>query len=408
MKENDGCGLNQLIATLRVLWKAVILTVVAGLFFDRVFWFVSARGSKRGVGSAVLGLIGKGRRHGELDAAHAGPHQRTDLQELKADGAARGAGELGVLEADATQGADQDTGHWREPQAQLVGAHGVGRGAVGIKIELAFLDAVFGLPSGAIDLLVEMVGRVFLAPQRGDDKARVGRAASPFRFGDDPTRAAPALAFCHVKSLKRRADRPLFWLCSAAAASSASISPTSRLFFARPNKKLIPYSHTMPSAPRGQNPKSARSKMRTRGQRWRMRATTRAISSTLPALASMLAGRSLATNKCRPPEHIERQVAVIVVIAVEETLFLMPVQWVVGGVEVEGDLRRRRMGIEKQVDKQGFDRRRVIADLMIADRLQPAQFQPVERRLADQRRAIRTLCFKLAAHRHDRVMAHWS
>lgn len=64
------------------------------------------------------------------------------------------------------------------------------------------------------------------------------------------------------------------------------------------------------------------------------------------------------------------------------------------------------MGIEKQVDKQGFDRRRVIADLMIADRLQPAQFQPVERRLADQRRAIRTLCFKLAAqHRHDRVMA---
>ena len=36
----------------------------------------------------------------------------------------------------------------------------------------------------------------------------------------------------------------------------------------------------------------------------------------------------------------------------EETFFLMPVQRIVGGVEIEGDLRRRgRMGIEKQIDK---------------------------------------------------------
>jgi hypothetical protein len=40
-------------------------------------------------------------------------------------------------------------------------------------------------------------------------------------------------------------------------------------------------------------------------------------------------------------EHIERQIAVAVVIAVEETLFLMPVQRVVGGVEIERNLRRR-------------------------------------------------------------------
>jgi hypothetical protein len=52
-------------------------------------------------------------------------------------------------------------------------------------------------------------------------------------------------------------------------------------------------------------------------------------------------------------EHIERQIAVVVVIAGEETLLLMPVQRVVGGVEVKGDLRwRRRMGVEKQIDKQ--------------------------------------------------------
>ena len=50
-------------------------------------------------------------------------------------------------------------------------------------------------------------------------------------------------------------------------------------------------------------------------------------------------------------EHIERQIAVGVVIAVEKTFLLMPVQRVVGGVEIEGDLRwRRRVGIEKQLD----------------------------------------------------------
>ena len=84
----------------------------------------------------------------------------------------------------------------------------------------------------------------------------------------------------------------------------------------------------------------------------------------------------------------------------------MPVQRVVGGVEIEGDLwRRGRMGIEKQIDKQPFDRRRVMADLVIARRLRPAQLQPVERRFAGQRRTIRAPRLKLAAqHRHDRVV----
>ena len=108
-----------------------------------------------------------------------------------------------------------------------------------------------------------------------------------------------------------------------------------------------------------------------------------------------------------PAEHVERQIAVGVVIAVEETLFLMPVQRIVGGVEIEGDLRPRHpMGVEKQVDKQPLDRRRVIADLVVAGRFQPAQFQPVERRFAGQRGTIRAPRGKLAAqYRHDRVMA---
>ena len=83
------------------------------------------------------------------------------------------------LEADAAQGADQDIGHRGKPQTQLVGAHRVGRGTVGIKVELALLDAVFHLAAGAVELLVEVAGLVLLACQRGDDKARIGLAAGP-------------------------------------------------------------------------------------------------------------------------------------------------------------------------------------------------------------------------------------
>jgi hypothetical protein len=55
-------------------------------------------------------------------------------------------------------------------------------------------------------------------------------------------------------------------------------------------------------------------------------------------------------------EHVKRQIAVVVVIAVEEAAFLMTVQRVVGGVEIEGDLRRcRTVSVEKQVDEHGLD-----------------------------------------------------
>ena len=47
-------------------------------------------------------------------------------------------------------------------------------------------------------------------------------------------------------------------------------------------------------------PESARSRMRTRGQRDRIWTTMRATSSAAPALASMLERRSLAASRCRP------------------------------------------------------------------------------------------------------------
>jgi hypothetical protein len=77
-------------------------------------------------------------------------------------------------------------------------------------------------------------------------------------------------------------------------------------------------------------------------------------------------------------EDVKRQVAVAVVVAVEKAAFLMAMQRIVGGIEIENDLPRRSgVGIDKQIDQQGFDRLRVVPDLVIGGRLRLAQFEPV-------------------------------
>src|SRR5213076_2222767 len=82
------------------------------------------------------------RRHGDLDATDADANERPDLEQLETDGAAAGLRELGIMQADPAQGAQQHIGHRVEPQPQLVGPHRGSRGAVRIEVELTLLDPV--------------------------------------------------------------------------------------------------------------------------------------------------------------------------------------------------------------------------------------------------------------------------
>ena len=64
------------------------------------------------------------------------------------------------------------------------------------------------------------------------------------------------------------------------------------------------------------------------------------------------------------------------------------------------------MGLNEQVNQQPLDHRPIVAELLVAGRRRPAQFEPVQRRLARHRRAILSPRFKLAGkNRHHRVMA---
>ena len=53
----------------------------------------------------------------------------------------------------------------------------------------------------------------------------------------------------------------------------------------------------------------------------------------------------------------------------EELAFLIPMQWIVSGIQIEDDLLRRLLvGVEEEIDEQAFDRQGVVADFVIARR----------------------------------------
>ena len=55
-------------------------------------------------------------------------------------------------------------------------------------------------------------------------------------------------------------------------------------------------------------------------------------------------------------EHVERQVAVAVVIAMEKPSLLLPVHWIVGRIEVEDDLVRRScVRLQEHVDPKPLE-----------------------------------------------------
>ena len=106
-------------------------------------------------------------------------------------------------------------------------------------------------------------------------------------------------------------------------------------------------------------------------------------------------------------EDIKRQVAVAVVVAVEEPPLLVAVQRVVGGVEIEHDLLRRPVvGVEEQIHEQRLDRRAVVGDPAVAVGPGGAMLEPVERALSRERRAPAVPRLQPAKHHPEhRVVA---
>ncbi len=99
-----------------------------------------------------------------------------------------------------------------------------------------------------------------------------------------------------------------------------------------------------------------------------------------PGCRILIGTSQLGHQQIAAAEYVERQIAVAVVIPVEELPLLLAMQRIVRRIEVQNDLPwSTRMRLEEQIDKQVPDRRRIVADLVVARRFQLAQLQSVER-----------------------------
>ena len=82
--------------------------------------------------------------------------------------------------------------------------------------------------------------------------------------------------------------------------------------------------------------------MRTSGQARRSRCTSSLITAAAFLAPSMRLRRKHAREHRLAAEHVQRQVAVVVVVGVELGTLLVAVQRHVGGVDVEHEFRRAR------------------------------------------------------------------
>ena len=99
-------------------------------------------------------------------------------------------------------------------------------------------------------------------------------------------------------------------------------------------------------------------------------------------------GSELGEQEMAAAEDVEGQETAVFVVAVEEGVLLAPMGLHVGGVDIEGDARGRRLvGVEKQGDEQVGEFLEVCGDLMVpAIAGVPGVLDAVQRRFAGQRR----------------------
>ena len=163
------------------------------------------------------------------------------------------SGELGVAQADPAQRREQDVGEGREPQPELVGAHGRCRRAIGEQVELLLLDPVLDFAAGAVDVLVETAASISAAAARSRRSAgwRPWADARPWRRRGASGSSCPACARRSRRSgapgrpwpgsrPRRRPDRRRWRRPGARCARARRRS--------RPGSP-----RTTPSAPRGQS-----------------------------------------------------------------------------------------------------------------------------------------------------------
>ncbi|CAB4243990.1 protein of unknown function [Methylacidimicrobium sp. AP8] len=265
----------------------------------------------------------------------------------------------------------------------MVAGHLRGRELVGKEVEL-FLDPILHVATSTVELLVKVLGGPLLGGERGHDKARILPSFQVLGFGDHPALPRPA-AQGAVGKLGKEAGRlatrlvqttgllhrPLNGPAQALVARQAEevvdlmgFAPSHDLF---PAEARIGPEHDPDSGPTGTELFHDPAHLR-KGARRRI-----LVRWPKPDAKELIASKD-----------VERQIAVGVVVTMEEALRLMSVKGDVGRIQIEHHLLRGLgMRLEVEIDQKTVDRFGRVVDLVVA-LASTHQLQPVERALAGQ------------------------
>ena len=139
-----------------------------------------------------------------------------------------------------------------------------------------------------------------------------------------------------------------------------------RLFFARPNTKSTRFSSHQVSKLSRQKPPSPRKMIRTFGHRADLRDDPGHLLHAAGRRVDVR-GPQLRQQQVLAAEDVQRQIAIALVIAVEESARLLAVNRIVGGIQVEHDLCRRLwLKLQKGLDEPGREVVLPRDDLLVA------------------------------------------
>ena len=119
-------------------------------------------------------MVGTAGRHGDLDATDRGGDLSADLEQFQSNGTNSSPGQAGRSQRPSAQGLHQHIGEGSHQEPELIGSEGVGGGAIGEQVELLFLDSVFHLAAGTVDLLIEGLSGVGAADREVTTKRGLG------------------------------------------------------------------------------------------------------------------------------------------------------------------------------------------------------------------------------------------
>src|SRR5262249_3612049 len=275
-----------------------------------------------------------------------------------------------MIQPNSAHRTHQHVGHRSKPQPQLICPHGGRRGAIRIEVELALLDAIFHVTARAVDFFVKILRLAFGSLQRGDDEARIGLPSGELRLAHDTPLAAPAVERGPSKILeaaRRLAGPPALRLRPRHLARD--LCNQTRIL-GQSEEKV----HTVRLAPGHQllSRKAAVGAHENANLRPALADVGDNATDLLYGTVRRIQARhtQLGSQQVPSAEHVQRQVAITVVIAVKEPSLLLPVHWIIRRIKIEDDLTRWTLVcFQKYIDEKTSDRHRIVTDLVITRRL---------------------------------------